>query len=164
MYFRIQTALNANAYRTLYHVGQEIIVFRSLFYKIKLARLLKLHCCIILPYLSRERAKYEPVMQCSVPVWPVQNKANTDGTEQSNKMAEPNEPNFDLFSSLHLTFNISVNNKTMTLWSRSNSETKEGVWIFSFALFSSLARAYEFDANLGQCRLYLKSKNQTTRK
>ena len=57
-------------------------------------------------------------------------------------MAEPNEPNFDLSTSLHLTFNISVNNKATTFWSRSNSETLEGVWIISFVLFSSLARAY----------------------
>ena len=65
-----------------------------------------------------------------------------DGTVQSNKMAEPNEPNFDLFTSLHLTFNISVNNRAMTFWSWSNSETWEGVWIILFVLFSSLGRAY----------------------
>ena len=29
---------------------------------------------------SRERAKYETVIHCSVPVWPVLNRANTDGT------------------------------------------------------------------------------------
>ena len=29
---------------------------------------------------SRERAKYDTVIHCSVPVWPVLNRANTDGT------------------------------------------------------------------------------------
>ena len=57
-------------------------------------------------------------------------------------MAEPNEPNFDLFTYLHLTLNISVNNKATNFSSRSNSETLKGVWIILFVLFSSLVRAY----------------------
>ena len=62
----------------------------------------------------KKRAKYEPVMHCSVPVWPVYNRANTDRTEQSNEMAEPNQPNFDLFTSLDFTFNILL--KATTFW------------------------------------------------
>ena len=59
-----------------------------------------------------------------------------DGTQQSSKMAESN---FDFFTSLYFALKISVNN---IFSSRSNSESLEGVWMISFVLFSSLARAY----------------------
>ena len=78
-------------------------------------------------------------------------RANTDGAKQSNKMAEPNETNFDLpvFTSLHLTFNTSVNNKATTFWLRSNSETLEGVWIISRVDFvtRALIRLTQFSRN-----------------
>ena len=74
-----------------------------------------------------------------------------DGTEQGNKVTEPNKQNFDLFRYLHSTFNNSVNNKAMTFWSWSNSETLVGVLITWFILFLSLAliRFMQFLSNAG---------------
>ena len=55
---------------------------------------------------SREDAKYEAVIHCSVQVKPVYNRANTGGSDGGAIMAElaepGDEPNFDLFGSLGL--------------------------------------------------------------
>ena len=85
-------------------------------------------------------------MLCSVPVWPVyweQSKYGRNWAEQQNGRAERAKLWINYVSTyIHLNFNILVNNKATTFWSLSSSETVEGVWIISFVLFSSLARAY----------------------
>ena len=119
------------------------------------------------------QTEYEPGMHCCISVLQVCNRANINGTEQSSKTAELNEPHIDLSSSLRLAFDsqlgpdfmmrngvknsASEKSRVASLRSLNFSLTTRKRWpffcpisMFSFVLFSSL-RAHSIYNILRRC-------------